>query len=112
MDAVIHIDHFPQLTLFPSSCPSLVKQVCMCTRSGSRKNQLALVNRIDKQPVGPYVAFTKTCVISCERMVMILLIKLCSVCEFLKHSMEPSKVITTLLDTLVVFLELRSWDNS
>lgn len=78
----------------------------MRTGSGSGKNQLLPINRIDEQPIWFNVTFTKARIIACERVVTISFIELHAVRKLLEYIMERPKVITTLLYTFIVLFEL------
>lgn len=94
------------MLLFDTCAASLIKQIRMRTSSGSGKNQLLPINRIDEQPIWFNVAFTKAYVTACECVIMVTFVKLHAVRKLLKHVMECSKVITTLLYTFIVLFEL------
>lgn len=94
------------MLLFGTCAASLIKQIRMRTGSGSGKNQLLPINRIDEQPIWFNVTFTKARVIACECVIMVTFVKLHVVRKLLKHIMECPKVITTLLYTFIVLFEL------
>lgn len=104
------LSHFLSLSesvqSFGISAASLIKQIRMRTGSGSGKNQLLPINRIDEQPIWSNVTFTKARIIACERVVTISFIELHAVRKLLEYIMECTKVITTLLYTFIVLFEL------
>ena len=104
------LSHFLSLSesvqSFGISAASLIKQIRMRTGSGSGKNQLLPINRIDEHPIWFNVTFTKAYVTACECVIMVTFVKLHAVRKLLKHIMECPKVITTLLYTFVVLFEL------
>ncbi len=94
------------MLLFDTCAASLIKQIRMRTSSGSGENQLLPINRIDEQPIWFNVTFTKAYITACECVIMVAFVKLHAVRKLLKHIMECTKVITTLLYTFIVLFEL------
>ena len=96
----------------PTACqcfenPSLfIKQIAMCTCSGSSQYQLSMINHINQKPIRRNVTFPKANVIPRKRMITEFHIQGLFQKEIINHMLQESHIFPLLFHALIVLSEL------
>ena len=87
--------------------PLCIKQIGVRTSSRRNEDKLVLIDRINKQPVWPHVAFSKTVIVARKRMIAMALFERLLGTKLVKNCLKFGHVQAALLCPLVILLELR-----